>query len=57
MDRQVRRRSRFSVSFPIFGEKVSTCKSFNDLPEEIILFLASFLNIADLVLVGSNREH
>ena len=30
-------------------EKNSAQKSLNDLPEEIVLFLASFLNVGDLV--------
>ena len=52
---KVRRRSRFSISFssafpfPGIGEKNSAQKSLNDLPEEIVLFLASFLNVGDLV--------
>jgi len=38
----VRRKSRLCEGRPV--------KTLNDLPEEIVLFVASFLNVTDLVL-------
>jgi hypothetical protein len=53
-EKRRRRRSRFS--FLASDLDLPASKSFNDLPEEIVLLLASFLNARDLVRTKNSLD-